>query len=137
VLRCQILYSRGHRATFRTVSEGVFSETHIHDPAYCFAPAGIFRACRLLRAASHHYISWHRIKLRNLERHTTGSSHILISCPPATIWGLKVRDGPGEEILLFPLTARTDNAPKVRFSATLGQEPEIELFHFTKANQCL
>ena len=32
-----------------------------------------------------------------------------------------------EEILLFPLTARTDNAPKVRFSATLGQEPEIEL----------
>ena len=25
-----------------------------------------------------------------------------------------------------PYTVRTDNAPKVRFSATLGQEPEIE-----------
>ena len=85
---------------FTNCLEEVFSETHIHDTAYCSAPAGIFRACRLLRAASHHYISWHRIKLRNLERHA-GSSHILISCLPATIWGLKVRDGSGEEILLF------------------------------------
>jgi hypothetical protein len=28
---------------------------------------------------------------------------------------------------LLPLTVRTDNAPKVRFSATLGEEPEGEL----------
>ncbi|MDQ4063637.1 MAG: hypothetical protein M3122_07070 [Actinomycetota bacterium] len=27
----------------------------------------------------------------------------------------------------FPYTVRTDNAPKVRFSATLGEEPENEL----------
>ena len=32
-----------------------------------------------------------------------------------------------EEILLFPLTARTNNTPKIRFSTILGQEPEIEL----------
>jgi hypothetical protein len=30
-------------------------------------------------------------------------------------------------ILILPSTVRTDNAPKVRFSATLGQEPEIEV----------
>ena len=27
----------------------------------------------------------------------------------------------------MPLTARTDNAPKVRFSAGLGEEPQIDL----------
>ena len=26
-----------------------------------------------------------------------------------------------------PYTIRTDNAPKVRFSATLGEEPEVEV----------
>jgi len=26
----------------------------------------------------------------------------------------------------LPLTVRTDNAPKVHFSATLGEEPEVE-----------
>jgi hypothetical protein len=28
---------------------------------------------------------------------------------------------------LLPLAARTNNAPKVRFFATLGEEPQIEL----------
>ncbi len=28
---------------------------------------------------------------------------------------------------LFLSTVRNDNTPKVRFSATLGQEPEVEL----------
>ncbi len=32
-----------------------------------------------------------------------------------------------KELLPSSLTARTDNAPKVRFSATLGEEPEVEL----------
>ena len=27
----------------------------------------------------------------------------------------------------LPYTVRTDNAPKVRFSATLGEEPEVEV----------
>jgi hypothetical protein len=27
----------------------------------------------------------------------------------------------------FPYTVRTDDAPKVRFSATVGEEPEVEL----------
>ncbi len=31
------------------------------------------------------------------------------------------------EALLCPCTVRTDKAPKVRFFATLGQEPEVEL----------
>jgi hypothetical protein len=26
-----------------------------------------------------------------------------------------------------PYTVRTDNAPKVRFSATVGEEPEVDL----------
>ena len=32
---------------------------------------------------------------------------------------------------------RTDDALKVRFSTTLGEELEIELFHSTKAKPCL
>jgi hypothetical protein len=32
-----------------------------------------------------------------------------------------------EEILRLPTLVRTDNTPTVRFSATLGKEPEIEL----------
>ena len=27
----------------------------------------------------------------------------------------------------FPKVVQTDNAPKVRFSATLGEEPQVEL----------
>jgi hypothetical protein len=27
----------------------------------------------------------------------------------------------------FPYTVRTDDAPRLRFSATLGEEPEVEV----------
>ena len=32
-----------------------------------------------------------------------------------------------KEILPSPLTARTDNAPKVRFFVTVGEELEVEV----------
>ncbi len=33
----------------------------------------------------------------------------------------------GSASITCPYTVRTDNTPKVRFSATVGQEPEIEI----------
>jgi ABC-type multidrug transport system ATPase subunit len=60
---------------------------------------------------------------------------------PVGMYGLLGPDGAGKSTLMRilatlqepdegsirPYTVRTDNALKVRFSATLGQEPEIEL----------
>jgi hypothetical protein len=41
---------------------------------------------------------------------------------------IKVRDlGGGEGITRSPTTVRTDKVPKVHFSATLGEEPEVEV----------
>jgi hypothetical protein len=40
-------------------------------------------------------------------------------------------------LIARPSTARTDNAPKVRFSATLGEGPEIEVLLEKKATNYL
>lgn len=39
---------------------------------------------------------------------------------------MKLRDH-GESAVSYPFPVRTNNVPKVRFSVTLGEDPEIEL----------
>ncbi len=63
-----------------------------------------------------------------------GGAHLLMSCPltgdarPSCCMRLKSsRRARTRRSCSLPSAVRTDSAPKVRFSATLGEEPEVEL----------
>ncbi len=81
--------------------EDAFSKTSMHDPAQYFTPAKSPTSWRFLQAGSCHTILWRCI-----------SCGILVGAQVAST---------------YSYTSQMQRIPELRFSATLGEEPKIEL----------